>query len=124
MKASSVLAPALSLLLVALLALYVPLKVIEGVSAKTLDPLFGGIIVVVSIVAGATLGFFALVFTVVVPLAESENHDKKVYALKIREVEEKLAIYRARQRAMLEELDEIKKQLEEIRDILKEGMGV
>jgi len=40
-----------------------------------------------------------------------------------RELEEKLSAYRARQRAMLEELDEVKRLLEEIRDLLKEGVG-
>jgi len=124
LKASGVLAMVLSLLLAALLGFYVPLKIVEGVSAKSLDPFFGGVVAVVSVIAGAALGFFALVFTVVLPFAESEERGETSYALRLREMEERLTVYRARQRAMLEELDAIKKELEEIRDILKEGMGV
>ncbi|MGC9106923.1 MAG: hypothetical protein ACP5IE_01850 [Infirmifilum sp.] len=121
MKLSNIVVFVLMLGLVALLVFYIPLEVIKGVSARTLDPLFGGVVAALSILSGAALGFFSLVFTLVIPLEEAGDRGIE---LKMRETEKKILAYRARQRAMLEELDAIKKELEEIRDILKEGMGV
>ncbi len=121
MRPSSFVVVAIVLALAALLAVYVPLEILKGVSLKALDPLFGGVIAVVSIIAGAGLGFFALTFAT--PFIFGEGGDSRL-RLRLKEMEERLLAYRARQRAMLEELDGIKRELEEILKILKEGMGV
>ncbi|MEZ0345169.1 MAG: hypothetical protein ABWK01_01280 [Infirmifilum sp.] len=124
MKASNLLVFILTLGLVVSLVFYVPMEIIKYVSSKALDPLFGGVIAVLSILAGATLGFFGFIFNVVIPSFASEEVVDRSLNVKLKEMEERMLIYRARQRAMLEELDEIKRQLEEIRNILREGMGV
>ena len=103
------------------LLVVIPYNVIQAVSNKTLDTLFGGIIVLISIGAGGILAFFSIAFGFAEPLI---TEDMDIKSRELREMEEKMRIYRARQRAMLEELDEIKRLLEEIRDLLKEGMAV
>jgi hypothetical protein len=103
------------------LLVVIPYNVIQAVSNKTLDTLFGAIILLISMGAGGTLAFFSIAFSFAEPLT-TEDVDRK--RRELREMEEKMRIYRARQRAMLEELDEIKRLLEEIRDLLKEGMAV
>ena len=123
LKASNFVVLIIIFAVVQLLVFYVPIEVIKGVSSKALDPLFGGVIAVVSIIAGAALGFFGLIFNLVKPLFAAEETDQALSA-RLKEMNNRMLAYRARQRAMLEELDEIKKQLEEIRNILREGMGV
>ena len=103
------------------LLIVIPYNVIQAVSNKTLDTLFGAIILLISMGAGGTLAFFSITFGFAEPLI-TEDFDIK--RRELREREEKMRSYRARQRAMLEELDEIKRLLEEIRDLLKEGMAV
>lgn len=105
-----------------ILLVWIPYNVIQAVSNNTLDTLFGAIIVLVSMGAGGTLAFFSIVFSFTEPFVSTGDVDRK--RRELREMEEKMRIYRARQRAMLEELDEIKRLLEEIRDLLKEGMAV
>lgn len=105
-----------------ILLVWIPYNVIQAVSNKTLDTLFGTIIVLVSMGAGGTLAFFSIAFGFTEPFVSTGDVDRK--RRELREMEEKMRIYRARQRAMLEELDEIKRLLEEIRDLLKEGMAV
>jgi len=105
-----------------ILLVWIPYNVIQAVSNKTLDTLFGAIIVLVSMGAGGILAFFSIVFGFAKPFVSTGDVDRK--RRELREMEEKMRIYRARQRAMLEELDEIKRLLEEIRDLLKEGMAV
>lgn len=105
-----------------ILLVWIPYNVIQAVSNKTLDTLFGAIIVLVSMGAGGTLAFFSIAFGFTEPFVSTGDVDRK--RRELREMEEKMRIYRARQRAMLEELDEIKRLLEEIRDLLKEGMAV
>ena len=107
----------IGIILSMLLLVWIPYNVIQAVASKSLDPLFGGITIVLSIIAGGVLAFFSIVFGFASPFVPQEDS----YS---REIKEKLRMYRARQRAMLEELDEIKKLLEEIRDLLKEGMAV
>jgi len=104
------------------LLIVIPYNVIQAISNKTLDTLFGAIIVLVSIGAGGALAFFSIAFGFAEPFVSTGDVDRK--RRELREMEEKMRIYRARQRAMLEELDEIKRLLEEIRDLLKEGMAV
>jgi len=102
------------------LAVYMPVQIIEKVSAKQLDPLFGGIVLLVFIIAGATTGFLTVVLPILEAMGfEGEEEGKRAEA---EYLEERLRIYRARQRAMLEELDEIRDTLREIRDILRKGM--
>jgi cell shape-determining protein MreC len=105
-----------------ILLVWIPYNVIQAVSNKTFDTLFGAIIVLVSMGAGGILAFFSIVFGFAEPFVSTGDVDRK--RRELREMEEKMRIYRARQRAMLEELDEIKRLLEEIRDLLKEGMAV
>ena len=104
------------------LLVVIPYNVIQAVSNKTLDTLFGAIIVLISMGAGGTLAFFSLGVGFAEPFVSTGELDRK--RRELREMEEKMRIYRARQRAMLEELDDIKRLLEEIRDLLKEGMAV
>jgi len=112
----------LGIIIAAVLLVWIPYNVIQGVSSKTLDPLFGGVIAVLSMLAGGTIAFFSIVFGFAEPFTSLSELDSKRFKLK--EMEERMRIYRARQRAMLEELDEIRRLLEEIRDLLKEGMAV
>jgi hypothetical protein len=110
---------ALALITAALMGAYVPLKLVELVIEKKLDTLFAGILGLSSIAAGAFLAFFAITLGLLGALAPERFLPREVRSA----TGEKLAAYRARQRAMLEELDEVKKLLEEIRDLLKEGVG-
>ena len=110
---------ALALVVAALMGAYVPLKLVELVSEKKLDALFAGILGLSSIAAGAVVAFFAITLGLTLAVAPERALPREVRGT----TGEKLAAYRARQRAMLEELDEVKKLLEEIRDLLKEGVG-
>ncbi len=115
MKASSVVIGIIGIAAGLALMVYLPYQVIEKVSAKQLDPVFGAVVILLLLLAGGVLSFFTLVLPILEFMGEEEGGEE--------EVEEKLTMYRARQRAMLEELDEIERTLEEIRDILKKGMG-
>jgi len=111
-----------ALAVAALLAAYVPLKLLNMVSERRLDLLAAGIFAVASIAVGGAIAFFTVALGI--PLVAEELVSKGVGEVaRRRELEEKLSAYRARQRAMLEELDEVKRLLEEIRDLLKEGVG-
>uniref|UniRef100_A0A7J3X5P8 Uncharacterized protein n=1 Tax=Thermofilum pendens TaxID=2269 RepID=A0A7J3X5P8_THEPE len=103
----------LALVVAALLGAYVPLRIAGMVSEGRLDPLLGGVLCFSGIAAGAVVAFFAVSLGLALPAIPEEP----------REGGERLRAYRARQRAMLEELDEVKKLLEEIRDLLREGVG-
>ncbi len=120
MKMSRLLYIVVGALIALALAVYMPVQIIEKVSAKQLDPLFGGIVLLVFIIAGATTGFLTVVLPILEAMGfEGEEEGKRAEA---EYLEERLRIYRARQRAMLEELDEIRDTLREIRDILRKGM--
>ena len=125
MRAASLLAVLMvlaALAVAALLAAYVPLKLLNMVGERRLDPLAAGIFAVASIAVGGAIAFFTVALGI--PLVAEELVSKGVGEVaRRRELEEKLSAYRARQRAMLEELDEVKRLLEEIRDLLKEGVG-
>jgi len=92
-----------------------PLRIVELVSAGKLDALFGGIVILLLLVGGSVVAFFTIILPTLETMDESDAE--------LLEVKERLRMYRARQRAMLEELDEIKQVLEELRDVLKKGMG-
>ncbi|ABL78236.1 hypothetical protein [Thermofilum pendens] len=110
--------PLLGVVVSALLLVYVPLQLVQGVTSKSIDPVFAAVGLIASLVVGGVIAFFSLVFNLAEPFVGKEDPRER------RELEKRLEVYRARQRAMLEELDEIKKLLEEIRDLLKGGMGV
>jgi hypothetical protein len=112
-----------ALAVAALLAVYVPLKLLSMVSERKLDSLAAGIFAPLSIAAGGVIAFFAIVIGYALVAEELEGERVSEDAARRRELEERLTAYRARQRAMLEELDEVRKLLEEIRDLLKEGVG-
>lgn len=71
-------------------------------------------------VTGGIIGFFAVGLPILGIFEDYTSEDH--YEKQAKYLEEKIRAYRARQRAMLEELDEIKKTLEEIRDILRKGL--
>lgn len=108
--------PLLGVVASALLLVYVPLQLVQGVTSKSIDPVFATVGLIASLVVGGVIAFFSLVFAESF-VGEEDSRER-------RELEKRLEVYRARQRAMLEELDEIKKLLEEIRDLLRGGMGV
>lgn len=110
-----------ALAVAALLAVYAPLKLLGLAGEQKLNSLTAGIFAFISIAAGAVIAFFAI--AIGFPLVLSDLLGGEAGVKLRRELEEKLTAYRARQRAMLEELDEVKKLLEEIRDLLKEGVG-
>jgi len=112
-----------ALAVAALLAVYVPLKLLSMVSERKLDSLAAGIFAPLSIAAGSVIAFFAIGVGYKLVAEELEGERVSEDAARRRELEERLTAYRARQRAMLEELDEVRKLLEEIRDLLKEGVG-
>ena len=126
MRAASLLGVLLALgalAVAALLAVYVPLKLLSMVSERKLDSLAAGIFAPLSIAAGSVIAFFAIGVGYKLVAEELEGERVSEDAARRRELEERLTAYRARQRAMLEELDEVRKLLEEIRDLLKEGVG-
>lgn len=106
-----------------LLAVYVPLRLLGMASERRLDLLAAGVFAFISIAAGVVVAALAIIigFPLALTLRGGEAVGESL--ARRRELEEKLAAYRARQRAMLEELDEIKRLLEEVRDLLKEGVG-
>lgn len=107
----------LALALSAGLLVYVPLKLSEDVR-KGGNAYIAGIIGFLSVIIGAVIAFISV--AVGIPSLVLLPKEVPTWA---RKREDWLTSYRARQRAMLEELDEVKKLLEEIRDILKEGIG-
>lgn len=117
MKLDRSLALVIGAVVTLVLVIYVPLEIIDKVSAGAMDPLFGGIVIFFALVIGGVIGFFSVGLPILDIISEEDRHEEEVERL-----EEKIRIYRARQRAMLEELDEIKKTLEEIRDILRKGL--
>jgi hypothetical protein len=112
-----------ALAVAALLAAYVPLRLLSMVSERKLDLLVAGIFAFLSIVASGVIAFFAVGIGHALVAEGLAGERVSEAAARRRELEEKLTAYRARQRAMLEELDEVKKLLEEIRELLKEGVG-
>ena len=114
---------AVALVVAVLTGVYVPLRLLEMLGEKAIDSVTAGVLSLVSIIAGAAVAVVAIVVGIPLVLAMTEEYaprEEERGALS----SEKLAAYRARQRAMLEELDEVKKLLEEVRDLLKEGVGV
>ncbi len=120
MRASRLVYIIVGALITLALAVYMPIQIIEKVSAKQLDPIFGGIVLLVFILTGGATGFFTVVLPVLEGMGLEEVSEEK--RAEVEYLEEKLKVYRARQRAMLEELDEIRDTLREIRDILRRGM--
>ena len=112
-----------ALAVAALLAAYVPLRLLSMVSERKLDLLVAGFFAFLSIVASGVIAFFAVGIGHALVAERLAGERVSEAAARRRELEEKLTAYRARQRAMLEELDEVKKLLEEIRELLKEGVG-
>ena len=98
-------------LAVLLMGFLLPYRLLEAVWARGANPWLNGPLSALSIIVAGVLGFFALVF--MVPLLEAVREEGR----------ETYTAYRARQRAMLEELDEIVRVLEEIRDILRSAGG-
>ncbi len=99
------------------LGVYVPIKLaelsMEGLSLWLTVPLG-----LAALAAGGFIGFLG----VAVPIIEIIEGREYVFREGV--VDERwINAYRARQRAMLEELDEIRDLLVEIRDILRKGMG-
>ena len=96
------------------LVVFLPMTLIEKLGEGRIDPIFAGVMGFLSIVAGASIAFFAVVVGIpmIVEYGIHGGEDRRL-----------LIAYRARQRAMLEELDEVKRLLEEIRDILRSGVG-
>lgn len=112
----------IALAVAALMVVYVPVRLFALSAEGLLNVVAAGLLSALSIIAGAVVAFIAIV--VGIPLLSfTGSGEAAAIRIKRRELEEKLTEYRARQRAMLEELDEVKKLLEEIRDLLKEGMG-
>jgi len=113
---------AAALVVAVLTGVYIPLRLLEMLGEKAIDSVTAGVLSLVSIIAGAAVAVVAIVVGIPLVLAMTEYapREEERGALS----SEKLAAYRARQRAMLEELDEVKKLLEEVRDLLKEGVGV
>jgi Flp pilus assembly protein TadB len=101
-----------ALAVAALLAVYVPLKLLSIAGERKLDSLTAGFFAFMSIVAGGAIAHKAIGVGYRLVTKELTS-----------ELDGKLTAYRARQRAMLEELDAVKRLLEEIRDLLKEGVG-
>lgn len=123
MKASSVLGVIAiigALAVAALMGVYMPVKLLGMVGEGKIDVWAAGVFAFLSILGGATVGFFSIVVGLPLLIMGGESEERR---LPTKEVSEKLAAYRARQRAMLEELDEVKRLLEEIRNLLKEGVG-
>jgi len=107
----------------ALMVVYVPIRLFELSGTGGLNVIAAGVFSAISMIAGAVVAFFAVVIGVPLLTGVTRSPEEKAeLSLKRKELEEKLTMYRARQRAMLEELDEIRRVLEEIRDILKEGV--
>ncbi|MCS7104167.1 MAG: hypothetical protein NZ954_01195 [Thermofilaceae archaeon] len=106
-----------------LMAVYVPVRLFELSGEGKLNVIAAGIFSALGIIAGASIAFFTVVVGIPILLGAWGTGERVEVPLKQKELEEKLVVYRARQRAMLEELDEVRKILEEIRDLLKEGMG-
>ncbi len=120
MRAASVLVATAvigALAVAALVGAYVPLRLLAMAAEGRLNMVVAGVFAFIGVVAGAAIAFFAVVVGVplltVVPGSGGRT---------AREAEERLTAYRARQRAMLEELDEVRRLLEEIRDLLKRGV--
>ena len=113
---------AAALVVAVLTGVYIPLRLLEMLGEKAIDSVTAGVLSLVSIIAGAAVAVVAIVVGIPLVLAMTEYAPRAVECGAL--TSEKLAAYRARQRAMLEELDEVKKLLEEVRDLLKEGVGV
>ena len=123
MKASKFLGTAAiigALAVAALMGVYMPLKLIEMLGEGKVNVVAAGVLIFLSILGGAVVAVFSVMIGVPLLIIESESDEKRLAA---EEMKEKLNAYRARQRAMLEELDEVKKLLEEIRNLLREGVG-
>jgi len=96
------------------LGVYTPLKVLEMASKGVIEGWLAAITVIVAVIAGGSVGFIGVILFFVL-LGEYWPREPKVTRAT------SISAYRARQRAMLEELDEITAILKEIRDILKEA---
>lgn len=106
-----------------LMTVYVPLRLFELSAEGKLHIVAAGVFSALSVIAGAVVAFFTVVIGVPLVTIFRGYDEVKGFSLRRRELEQRLDAYRARQRAMLEELDEIRKLLEEIRDILREGVA-
>jgi len=76
-------------------------------------------VAIVSLIVAGVLGFLVVSAVFIVASEASEKNIEKYASEEL--FEEKLRAYRARQRAMLEELDEIKEVLDEIKEVLRRG---
>lgn len=110
-----------ALIVAALMGAYVPLRLFKMVEEGELNALVASVFSAIGVIAGAAIAFFAVV--VGIPILMSTAGEGAEMRLARRELEERVTAYRARQRAIVEELDEVKRLLEEIRDLLREGMG-
>ncbi len=81
-----------------------------------------GTLIASTIIIVTSLGVMVACITIIIPyfLKQTESREAKIVAESKRE---RLLIYKARQRAMLELLDEIASILREIRDLLKRAGG-
>ena len=118
MRAASVLVATAvigALAVAALIGAHLPLRLLTMAAEGGLTPLVAGVFAFIGVAAGAFIAFFAITIGVplLIELLSSEGRAAR---------EAKLTAYRARQRAMLEELDEVRRLLEEIRDLLKRGV--
>lgn len=95
------------------LGIFVPYFITMQITAGVLNEIIGLIAIIASVIVAGVLGFFGMIFFIA--LSESSYKWRKPKEL----IENRINVYRARQRAMLEELDEIADILKEIRDVLK-----
>jgi len=97
------------------LGVVVPVKALEGLWSNHPQAWIGVAMAVLALICAAVLGVVGLAIFTSVYYDELQAERERV--------EEFLNAYRARQRAMLEELDEAVAYLREIRDLLREARG-
>jgi len=83
----------------------------HGLMSSWIGLIVGGL----AVVSAALLAFFGFVFFIAIVEGSGDLEE----SVKVKKLEDTLRLYRARQRAMLEEMDEIVELLREIRDLLK-----
>lgn len=113
MSALEILMAIIAVIGVAGLGIFVPYFITMQITAGVLNEIVGLIAIIASIIVAGILGFFGMVFFVAIGETSYKWRRPKEF------IEDRINIYRARQRAMLEELDEITEILKEIRDVLK-----
>ncbi|RLF24417.1 MAG: hypothetical protein DRN15_03260 [Thermoprotei archaeon] len=99
------------------IGLGVPYFSLRAMAEHVISEWMGLAIAIVALLVAGTLGFFGFVFFKGEPFAVAHASSRE------RELELKIKSYRARQRALLEEMDEVVKILRDIRDLLRQAEG-